>query len=260
MTSPNAARTLQETFEPVRSPAEPRRSARFSQERVLRHALGMLEGPETLAVFDLDSTLLDNSPRQARIVREYGHSVGDERLAACRAEYWEDWGFEAPLARCGLSPDEVSRHLEPLKAYWRERFFTSEYCTDDLAHDGASAYLAQVSARGATICYVTGRHVGMGPGSVESFKRAGFPLPNGRTVHLMLKPEVALDDDAWKELVRERLLTLGRVACAFDNEPSHINGYRAGFSGCYAVHLDTDHSGRPVEVHPEIPSIRDFVL
>lgn len=259
MTPTHAARPL---TAPSTPPAEPvtRRSDRFHKEEVLRGALGRLAGPADIAVFDLDSTLLDNSPRQARIVREYGESIGDSRIAACRAEYWEDWGFEAPLRRCGLSEAEVAAHLEPVKAYWRDRFFTSEYCCDDVPHDGAAAFLRQVSATGATICYVTGRHLGMGPGSVESFKRAGFPLPNGRTVHLMLKPEVALDDDAWKVQVRERLLTLGQVACAFDNEPSHINSYRTGFTGCYAVHLDTDHSGRPVEVLPEIPSILDFVL
>lgn len=255
MTSTPAARPLSPT---AASPA--RRADRFSQEAVLRESLGRLTGPADIAVFDLDSTLLDNSPRQARIVREYGQSVGDERIAACRAEYWVDWGFETPLRRSGLSEEEIAQHLEPLKAWWRDRFFTSDYCRDDHPHDGAAAFLGRVTATGATICYVTGRHQGMGPGSVESFKRAGFPLPNGRTVHLMLKPEEALDDDAWKVQVRERLLTLGRVACAFDNEPSHINSYQTGFTGCYAVHLDTDHSGRPVEVLPEIPSIADFVL
>lgn len=240
--------------------SENRRFQKFDQGEVLQKALSSLQEPSHIAVFDLDSTLLDNSPRQARIVQEYGDLVGDKRIAAAKAEYWVDWSFETPLARCGLAPEEIASHLEPLKAFWRERFFTSEYCVDDIPNEGATDFLSKVREQGAIVCYVTGRHQGMGPGSVESFKRAGFPIPNGRSVHLLLKPSEDLDDDEWKVQVRQRLQELGEVRCAFDNEPIHINSYLKGFSGCYAVHLDTDHSGRPVEIHDEIPSIRNFVL
>jgi len=50
------------------------------------------------------------------------------------------------------------------------------------------------------------------------------------------------------------------VACAFDNEPTHVNAYKRSFPEAAVVHLDTDHSRRPVEVLPEIPSIHDFVM
>lgn len=240
--------------------APPRRSDRFDQSAVLRAALDSLAGPETLAIFDLDSTLLDNRPRQARILREYGAAAGEKLLEGCRAEHWDGWDFAVPMARCGLSEAQIAAHLEPAKAYWRERFFTSEYCVDDLPGNGAASFLHRVKLTGATLCYVTGRHTPMGIGTVETFRKAGFPLPDSLGVHLLLKPHAELGDDEWKVLVRERLQSLGRVACAFDNEPSHINSYHEAFDGCRAVHLDTDHSGRPVEVHPDIPSIRDFVL
>ena len=47
-----------------------RRSSRFSQPEVLTEALGRVRGERDIAVFNLDSTLLDNRTRQARIVRE----------------------------------------------------------------------------------------------------------------------------------------------------------------------------------------------
>jgi hypothetical protein len=51
---------------------------------------------------------------------------------------------------------------------------------------------------------------------------------------------------------------LGRVAVAFDNEPTHVNAYARAWPGAIVIHLDTDHSPRPVEVLPGIPSIADF--
>jgi len=239
--------------------AGPRRSDQFSQPAVLEEALSLL-GPGRVAVFDLDSTLLDNRPRQVRIVRELGRTLGDERLVACQAAYWTGWDLETPLARCGLSPAEVSALADQAKTFWRERFFTSEYCQDDVPIAGAAGFLARVARTGAVICYVTGRHVEMGFGTIQSFERGGFLIPNEGRVRLLLKPAFPMSDDAWKREVAQRLPTFGRVACAFDNEPTHINGYRADFPESLAVHLDTDHSGRPVPLLEGIPSIRDFVL
>jgi hypothetical protein len=48
------------------------------------------------------------------------------------------------------------------------------------------------------------------------------------------------------------------VVAAFDNEPAHVNGYAAAWPGALCVHLETDQSGRGVEVDPRVPSIGDF--
>lgn len=236
----------------------PRRSDRFDAGHVLFDALALLRGPADVAVFDLDSTVLDNRPRQARIVRDYAAAVGEPRLAGCVAEQFADWGHETPFARCGLSSAEILSHSAGFRAFWAERFFTNEYAREDLPVAGASGFLSAVAATGATIAYVTGRPAPMGPGTFDAFVRAAFPLPDGRLVHAMMKPGRELDDDLWKVQAREPLRALGEVRCAFDNEPAHVNGYRAGFPECVAVHVDTDHSGRPVDVADDIPSIRDF--
>ena len=46
------------------------RAIREEQRRILEDALASLRPPHATAVFDLDSTLLNNKPRQSRIVRE----------------------------------------------------------------------------------------------------------------------------------------------------------------------------------------------
>jgi hypothetical protein len=223
--------------------------------------------PGSVVVFDLDSTLLDNKPRQARILREFGAAHGIAALATIGPEHWTDWSITRAMLNAGLASDEVARLGEDAKQFWRDRFFTSEYCRDDEAIAGARAYLESVARTGAIIAYCTGRHEAMRDGTVASFRRLGYPLPrapgaaaDAARVHLIMKPLFELSDDDWKVEAFAELRVLGPVVAAFDNEPTHVNGYRAGFPDAITVHLDTDHSGRAVTLADGVVSVRDFVL
>jgi hypothetical protein len=227
---------------------------------VLQAALRAIRPERPAAAFDVDSTILSNKTRQARIVRELGQARGDARLAACPLEAIVSWDLRDTARLCGLSEDEAQRLAGPMKDFWRERFFTSEYCREDTAVAGAAGYLRRVLETRGRILYITGRHQEMGEGTLESFRRAGFPLPDGADVQLWLKPRLSDDDDAWKDLCHGRLRKMAVMACAFDNEPTHVNAYKRAFPDAVVVHLDTEHSRRPVEVLPDIPSIHDFVL
>jgi hypothetical protein len=225
---------------------------------VLPRVLGRVHAlPGAIVVFDLDSTILDNKPRQARILREFGAAHGIAALAEARAEHWVDWSIQRAMANAGLPPDEVSRWVEEAKEFWRERFFTSEYCRDDAPIAGAREYLEEVVDAGGLITYCTGRHEPMRAGTVDSFARLGYPLPGAR-VQLIMKPVFELSDDDWKIEAYARLRQLGPVIAVFDNEPTHVNGYRAGFPHATVVHVATDDSGRPVTLADGIVSIRDF--
>ncbi len=223
-------------------------------ERVLARVRAV---SDAVVVFDLDSTLLDNKPRQARILREFGAARGIRALAAARPEHWADWSITHAMANAGLSTDEVARWADAAKQFWRERFFTSEYCRDDEPIAGAHDYLAAVVDAGAFIAYCTGRHEPMRAGTVDNFVRLGYPVPGPR-VQLLMKPVFELSDDDWKLEAYARLRELGGVVAVFDNEPTHVNGYRAGFPDATVVHLATDDSGRPVPIADGVVSIKDF--
>jgi hypothetical protein len=245
---------------PRRSP--PTRARREEQRRVLLSALehiGRAKKP-ALAIFDLDSTLLDNRPRQARLLREFGARAGSAALAACQPYDVDGWDLRVAMRNAGLAPAEAERLFPAAKAYWRDRFFTSEYCVDDDPLPGTRDFLGRVLSAGGTIVYVTGRDTTMGPGTVECFRRHRFPIPGEGPVDLLLKPALHMGDDSWKEQAHARLRILGTVAAAFDNEPAHINAYHHAFPDAYIVHLDTDHSGRPIPVAESIPSVADFLI
>jgi hypothetical protein len=235
--------------------------------RILQGALDAVRPGRLAAAFDLDGTLLSNKPRQARIVRDFARQRGIEPLARCSPEMIVSWDLRDTMRLCGLAPEGIEALYGDLRRYWLDRFFTSEYCKDDEPVAGARDYLERVVQRGAHVLYVTGRHAGMEAGTLAAFERAGFPLPeivapaappSAAPVQLWLKPLLADDDDRWKEICQERLAAMRGVACAFDNEPTHVNAYKKRFPDAYVVHLDTDYSPRPVEVLPSIPSIADF--
>lgn len=230
------------------------------QRRILEAALAAAgqAGARGVLIFDLDSTLLDNRPRQARILREFGRARGVSRLAEARAEHFTGWSLGDAMRAAGLGEDEVAALVGDGKEFWRQRFFTSEYCVDDVPIRGAVEFTRAVRASGAQIAYVTGRHTPMGPGTVACFEREGFPLPDGRHVHLMLKPAFETTDDDWKLLAFREVDALGEVVAAFDNEPAHINGYAARYPGALSVRLATDDSGRPIAVAPGVVQVADF--
>jgi beta-phosphoglucomutase-like phosphatase (HAD superfamily) len=256
---------------PPRPPAGPfgRRAIAAQQGQILRAALAAVGPERPTAAFDLDSTLLSNKRRQARIVREFGAAHGDARLAACTEECVVSWELRDTAMLCGVPEPELDDLLPPLRSFWQERFFTSAFCADDEPLPGAAAFLRAVLARGGHLLYLTGRPQDMRDGTLAAFRRAGFPMPREAgaggaagpgDVDLWLKPVRAGDDDAWKDECHARLVAMSAVACAFDNEPTHVNAYKRAFPDAVVVHLDTDHSQRPVEVLESIPSILDFRL
>jgi hypothetical protein len=231
-----------------------------AQASILAAALARARAaaPRGVAVFDLDSTLLDNRPRQARILREYGAQAGLPALRSARADQWRSWDLADAMRAAGLTAAEIALHLLPARRWWSERFFTSEYCREDAPIAGAPAFVRDLAAAGAQVAYVTGRPGQMRADTLDVFRREGLPLPGGARIHLLMKPDAPLGDDEWKSLAAARVAALGPVVAAFDNEPAHVNGYAMAWPEARCVHLDTDHSPRPIRVLDHVPSIRDF--
>jgi hypothetical protein len=208
-------------------------------------------------VFDLDSTVFDNRPRQARIVREFGAAKGIGALERCQAHHlvsgWELW---PAFVACGLPESDAKGLQKEFKKFWGARFFTSEYCADDIEVVGAPRYVHACVATGARVAYVTGRQESMREGTVTCLARCGLPVPGG-TVSLVMKPLLEQDDDGFKRTVHS---SLGRVLAAFDNEPIHANDYARRFPEAIVVHLATDHSNREPNLDPRIVSIPHFAV
>jgi len=210
-------------------------------------------GPSGVIAFDLDSTLLDNRPRQAAIVRDFAAAHGIRALTSFQAEHLVT-GFDTreALARAGLDPDSISRWLPALRKHWVERFFTSEACLHDVPVRGAATYARRAHATGIQLVYLTARPERMRPGTEAVLRRFGFPPP-GASVQLWMKPDdPSVGDEAFKRSEHARLATLGRLVAAFDNEPGHVNDFRASFPAAAVVLVATGHSGRVSTLEPGV--------
>lgn len=234
---------------------------RDTDHEVLRRVLDKAAqvGSRAIVLFDLDSTLLDNKPRQARILREFGALHDVPEMTLCTPEMFEDWSIRKPMLRCGLPESRVSEVEGDARRYWKKQFFTSEYCVDDIANPGARQFVADVQSTGAQVVYCTGRHLPMREGTLQCFAREGFPLPDDQRVHLLMKPTFDIHDDDWKVIARDKITSLGQLVAAFDNEPAHINSYHQYFPEAYCVHLLTDDSARGMAPLPGVISIRHFL-
>lgn len=227
-----------------------------SLERVLTDARRLAQ--RAVLVFDLDSTVFDNRPRQARIVREYGQARGLTGLTRCQAWHfvsgWELWPAFVAL---GLPEADARAEEQAFKPFWAERFFTSEYCREDIEIVGAPRFLAACVATGAQVAYCTGRQESMREGTVACLARCGLPVPGGR-VSLLMKPHLRDDDDAYKRTAHAQLEQMGQVLAAFDNEPIHANDYARRFPQATIIHLATDHSNRELRLEPRLISVPHF--
>ena len=240
----------------------PGRALPADQPAILLAALARARaaGPGGIAVLDLDSTLLDNRPRQAAILRDYGRAAGIAVLREARPQHFTSWDLGEALANAGLGEADARRHAGPFRGFWEERFFTNRYCELDVPVPGAPAFVRAIQRTGVRIAYVTGRPAAMRPGTIHVLRAFGFPVPDGGRVVLLMKPGDALGDEAWKAVARDEVEGRGAPVLVLDNEPAHLNAYARAWPGALAIHVDTDHSARPVEVMPSIPSVLDLRL
>lgn len=240
----------------------PGRARPVDQPAILLAALARARaaGPAGIAALDLDSTLLDNRPRQAAILRDYGRAAGVPALRGAGPQHFTSWDLSQALRNAGLVEEEARRHAGLFRAFWDERFFTNRYCELDVPVPGAPEFVRALARTGIRIVYVTGRPATMRPGTLHVLRAFGFPRPDGGRVVLLMKPGDALRDDAWKAIAREEVEGRGTPVLALDNEPAHVNAYARAWPRALAIHVDTDHSGRPVAVDPSVPSVLDLRL
>lgn len=231
----------------------------LAQERasaLLSKVIRECEGQRVL--FDLDSTLLDNKPRSAVIMREFAEARSLSLLANATPAHFPTWSARDSMVLMGMSQAHADLLLDDYLDFWAARFFSSEYCHHDIGVTGSNRFVNAVHDSGGEVIYLTGRDETMREGTALSLETLGFPRADAYGVSLIMKPKASDSDDKYKQGELEKLSVLGDIAAGFDNEPSHINSYRRVFTKTVCVHLDTDHSMRKVRLLGGIVSIRDF--
>jgi hypothetical protein len=236
-------------------------------KKILTEARQIAQNKGTpLAVFDLDSTLFDVSPRLLRIFRDFAKILQREQrypeamaiLQQIQVER-EDWGFKDALMRAGLDGKHPEFEAE-FKDFWQKTFFSNEYLDFDIPYPGAQEFVSSLSEGGTEVVYLTGRDQHrMGQGSQEVLLKWGFPL-NAQNAKLVLKPHRSLDDalfktDYFAQLPEKKYVKIW----FFENEPLNVNSVREAHSQVEIVFFESTHSRRGV-VPSDIPRIMHYLL
>lgn len=224
------------------------------------------QGQKALAVFDIDSTLFDVSPRVERILLDFAADPlfcrkFPEQIKVLKhiRTYRQDWGFKNALERAGLD-GQHPEFQEALRDYWYLRFFSNDYLQYDLPYDGAVEYVNTVANLGTDVVYLTGRDVErMGAGSALTLRQAGFPLDDLQS-RLVLKPHKSMDDAEFKS---EWFTSLPKEQYAekwfFENEPVNIHHLRKRAPEVNIVFFESTHAGKAAPPE-DIPRIMHYLL
>lgn len=238
-----------------------------SHNTVLRNILRETEkvldaGQKCLAVFDLDSTLFDVSPRLQQILIEFSQNpqfqkkYPDEvkKVAIARTER-TDWGFVKALERAGL--DGLHPEFEnDLKKFWSERFFSNKYLDYDIPYEGSVDFVQRLYKLGTHVVYLTGRdRPRMGIGTEQILAKWNFPA-----AELVLKPHQSMNDaqfksDYFAQLPEDHFEKIW----FFENEPLNVNLVRSDHGHVDIIFFDSTHCG---EDHPpgDLPRLLHYIL
>ncbi len=220
-------------------------------------------GARPVVIFDLDSTLFDNGPRQERIAHEFARDMASHPQLAAEAAKLATFASKNTsfsmtdmLASCGIDvqSDSGKALLEAYKPYWRQRFFTGAYAVSDKAYANAAAVVSRVyhatdsfpADRRVEVVYLSGRHRDMEEGTRAALVRDG--IPTGDRTALILKHAFDERDEDFKRRAAMTIRAMGSVVAAFDNEPANVAVFVSEFPDAVNVWVRTIDSGRAT--HP----------
>jgi phosphoglycolate phosphatase-like HAD superfamily hydrolase len=216
--------------------------------------------PRPLVVFDLDGTLMDNRPRTCVILHQIAERWRSEepalasRLAAVTPNDLH-YHFKQSLALLGVTRADLA---DEAFAFWKLRFFSDESLRHDIEVPGAAAFVRACYESGASVLYLTGRDLPlMGMGTFASLRDLGFPIGVCGS-ELVLKPDPAMPDAAFKRAEAPELGRVGQVVAAFDNEPENCNVIAGEYPEATSVLIDTQHMGNAPPLQEAVKVIGDF--
>ena len=191
------------------------------------------------AIFDIDSTIFDVTPRNQDILNLFLHKHREHKPSHKLQPL--EWGIERFLNKDW--PDEFKKEA---KKFWRRHFFAGTFLNSDRPYPGAIDFINILKNLGAEILYLTGRDTErMRGGSLNQLKY--WKLPLEKDEHLFTKPHKGMHDGPYKALFIEKIIQdrPENELFFFDNEPvvldhcifeEHKN-YEAFF-------IDSTHSNR----------------
>ncbi len=236
-------------------------------EQILKETVtSKSSGSRLKAIFDLDSTLFDVSPRITKILHDFAELpeiktqyAQEAALLRTVKPHVGDYGVKRTLARYGFNIAPTEEFVRLLVEFWKKGFFANQYLKYDIPYEGAVEFVNDLYNLGADIYYLTGRDIPrMHQGSVESLKQWNFPLDNDHA-NLILKPNTGIEDFNFKKDFFMKMDHSTGPVWFFENEPINIRLVLENCPHIKLVYLDTVHSETEAPPPAHVPRIKGYV-
>ena len=216
--------------------------------KILKNSSVHKNGKGLVAIFDLDSTVFDVSPRTEQIMKNLAANADFQKRypEQCKAlskisVESTDWGIKDSLSRHKI--EGTIDFFEEVREHWKTYFFHNDYLHLDQPYEGAIEYIKELHKKGARIVYLTGRDVHrMGEGTKRVL--LNWELPVNDHHKLILKPQKGMDDATFKRDVIIEIEAEHDETWLFENEPVNISIVERYCPNVKIVFLDSTHSNR----------------
>ncbi len=210
----------------------------------LEKILKFCDQNQSLAVFDLDSTLLDVTPRSIQIIKDFKNTASyksltdDDKNNYAQINYQHsDWGPSAPLKRASMSKEAHDMVFK----FWWSKFFINDYLSYDIPYPGALDYVQKIFSTGSDITYLTARKKqNMLDGTLQSLLDLNFPINNKQT-RCVLKEKDHNDHTYKLDWLKKEIPKYTKIFY-FENEAKIINHVRRELPEVEIIFMDSIHS------------------
>lgn len=213
-----------------------------------------------IAIFDIDSTLLDTHPRNYAILLAARERYPEIDGAIRRVDPKNlGWNITDALEPYMAVSEELK---EKVHRFWKDRFFTNSWVLHDTPYPGASRTVKWITKQAISIIYLTGRDkLNMARGTTDSLETYGFPLgilPNGVFARCLFKPTPGEPDLDFKQRAVEEIRSMGHVVLVVENEPANANVLARSFPEATVLLIDTVTAPDPETLDPGIIRFSEY--
>ena len=212
------------------------------------------KGIRSLAIFDIDSTLIDTSHRTSAIFKEFSRQIAHRKTWPDLCTQIDLWNVVTEVydpidfinAHAGHSLDRDSEVGKYILKFWKDRFFDEHWLVHDLPFAGGKEFIHDCLQAGAHIAYLTGREKQTAQhGTQKWLATHHFPLLSDRVqTRLLLKDHRHIRDCDYKNQGLSLLKSGYELVWFFENEVELVLMAISQHSEINTILFNSVHSGR----------------
>ena len=231
--------------------------------------------PDTVAVFDLSSTLFRVSPRIINTFKEFAQKPEIQSRFSEEASFLNTLEDQYELNQ--LEPLVKLRHIKQtliglglqsshpdffteLHTFLVQHFFFDDHLKHNFPYEGTVDFVNRLYQNGTRIIYLTGRNVGeMCEGTLQALCKHGFPL-DGTQAQLVMQPERGRGLQTANFKLDYLNSLQGNHVWFFDNKPININVVNQSLSHIESIYFASTHFEDEHLLESNTPRVQSFLI